>query len=64
MVTVGATHRSATVKDVEKSVVSWSGGSLLSWSLTPVAATVRVHDSVSARLVAGSTVKVVGPRSP
>jgi hypothetical protein len=42
-------------------VAGSSGGSLLSWSLTPAAATVRVHDSVSARLVAGSTVKVVGP---
>src|SRR3954451_13686118 len=38
-----------------------SGGSIESVSVTPAACTVRVHESPSARVPAGSTVYVVGP---
>src|SRR6266508_6823281 len=38
-----------------------SGGSSVSWSVTWLAMTVTVHDSLAPKLVAGSRVKVVGP---
>ena len=51
----------AIVNDQTWSAAMSSGGSLASWSLTPAAAIVTVHVSLTGRFAVGLSVNVVGP---